>query len=90
VQPDRHVDPVSERRQRLRERARAEYIAGAEDEHRRLTGQTMTAEELERVLRRYPGTCSSAPVRGRNQYSPRPLRAGGPSPMVETEPRRDS
>jgi hypothetical protein len=39
----------------LKERARAEYLAGAEAEWRRLHGRPMTAEELERVLRRYPG-----------------------------------
>jgi hypothetical protein len=39
----------------LNERLRAEYIAGAEEEWRRRTGRPMTAEELERVLRRYPG-----------------------------------
>jgi hypothetical protein len=44
-----------DRRERLRERARAEFVAGAEDEHRRLTGRSMTAEELERALRRFPG-----------------------------------
>lgn len=55
-------DPVSqhlrrddEDRQRLRERLRAEWIAGAEEERRRRTGREMTAAELERVLRRYPG-----------------------------------
>ena len=32
------------RRQRLRERLRAEYIAGAEEEWRRRTGRPMTAE----------------------------------------------
>jgi hypothetical protein len=42
-------------RERLRERLRAEWIAGAEEEWRRRTGRAMTAEELERVLRRYPG-----------------------------------
>ncbi len=42
-------------RQRLNERLRAEFIAGAEEEHRRLTGRPMTRDELERVLRRYPG-----------------------------------
>jgi hypothetical protein len=36
-------------------RLRGEFIAGAEEGHRRLTGRPMTAEELERVLRRYPG-----------------------------------
>ena len=43
------------RRQRFKERAPMEYIAGAEDDWRRRTGRPMTAEELERVLRRYPG-----------------------------------
>jgi hypothetical protein len=42
-------------RQRLGERARAEYIAGAEEEWRNGTGRALTKEELERVLRRYPG-----------------------------------
>jgi hypothetical protein len=46
---------ASEPRQRLRERLHAEWIAGAENEWRRCTGWPMTAEELERVLRRYPG-----------------------------------
>ena len=44
-----------ERRQRLRKRLRAEWIAGAGDEWLRRTGRAMTAEELERELRRYPG-----------------------------------
>ena len=43
------------RRQRFKERARAEYIAAAEEEWRRRTGRPMTAEELQRVIRRYPG-----------------------------------
>ena len=47
---------IVDRRRRLNERLRAEYIAGAEDERRRRAGRPMTAEELERVLRRYPGT----------------------------------
>lgn len=51
----RDLDASAERRQKLRERARAEYIAGAEEEWRKRTGRPMTAEELERVLRRYPG-----------------------------------
>ena len=46
------IDP---RRRRLRERLRAEWIAGADDEWHRRTGRRMTAAELERVLRRYPG-----------------------------------
>ena len=43
------------RRHRLNERLRAEFIAVAEEEWRRRTGRSMTAEEVERVLRRYPG-----------------------------------
>jgi hypothetical protein len=43
------------RRQRFKERARAEYLAGAEEKWRRRTGRPMTADELERELRRYPG-----------------------------------
>ena len=42
------------RRQRLNEEARAEYIADAEEEWRKRTGRSLTNEELERVLRRYP------------------------------------
>jgi hypothetical protein len=39
----------------LNERLRAEWIAGAEEEWRQRNGRPMTAEELRRVLRRYPG-----------------------------------
>lgn len=42
-------------RQALRERLRAGWIAGAEEEWRRLHGRPMTAAELERVPKRYPG-----------------------------------
>ena len=51
----RPVKAQRNRRQRFKERARMEYIAGAEEDWRRRTGRPMTAEELERVLRRYPG-----------------------------------
>ncbi len=51
----RPVDPHRNRRQRFKERARLDYLAGAEEDWRRKTGRPMTAEELERVLRRYPG-----------------------------------
>ncbi len=51
----KRAGPVQDRCERLRERLRAEFIAGAEEDSRRRTGQPMTAEELERVLRRYPG-----------------------------------
>jgi hypothetical protein len=43
------------RHHHLRIRLRIEWLAGAEEEHRRRTGRPMTAEELERVLRQYPG-----------------------------------
>jgi hypothetical protein len=32
-----------------------EWIAGAEEEWRRRTGRPITADDLERVLKRYPG-----------------------------------
>lgn len=44
-----------DRRRRLNERLRAEFIAGAEEDSRRRLGRSLTKEELERVLRRYPG-----------------------------------
>ena len=40
---------------RLNQRLRAEFIAGAEEEWRKRTGQPMTVAELERVLLGYPG-----------------------------------
>ena len=51
----KRADPVQDRRQRLRERLRAEWVAGAEQEWFQRNGRPMTAAELERVLRRYPG-----------------------------------
>jgi len=42
-------------RSRLNEHLRAEFVAGAEEEWRNRTGRPMTAEELQRVHRRYPG-----------------------------------
>ena len=50
----RPVKAERNRRQRFKERARMEYIAGAEEDWRRRTGRPMTAEDLERVLRRDP------------------------------------
>ena len=47
-------EDVTDRR-RLDQRLRAEWIAGAEEEWRKRNGRPMTADELERVLRRYPG-----------------------------------
>ena len=51
----RPIKTERNRRQRFKERARAEYLAGVEDEWRRRTGRPMTTEELERAIRRYPG-----------------------------------
>ena len=51
----RRVTTERNRRQRFKERARAEYLAGAEDDCRRRTGRPLTAEELEWAIRRYPG-----------------------------------
>ena len=50
-----HPDEAANRRHQLNERLRAEFVAGAEEEWRKRTGRPMTAEELERVLRRHPG-----------------------------------
>ncbi len=50
----KRADPAQDRRQRLNERLRAEFIAGAEEDSRRRLGRGLTTEELERVLRRYP------------------------------------
>ena len=48
-------DPADDRRRRLNERLRQALIEGAEEDSRRRLGRALTAEELERVLRRYPG-----------------------------------
>jgi hypothetical protein len=54
--PERHVaEPDPERRARLNQRLRQAFIEGAEVDSRRRLGRGLTAEELERVLRRYPG-----------------------------------
>jgi hypothetical protein len=52
---NRPVKAEQNRRQRFKERARMEYLAGVEEDLRRRTGRPMTVEELERALRRYPG-----------------------------------
>jgi hypothetical protein len=54
VKSQRSSAPDAHRR-RLNERLRAEWIAGADEEWRMRTGRPMTAEELQRVLRSYPG-----------------------------------
>jgi hypothetical protein len=52
--PERPIDPADWQRA-MKVGLRAEFIAGAEDEWRKRNGRPRTAEELERVLRRYPG-----------------------------------
>jgi hypothetical protein len=49
------VESMRRRRRRLRISSRLEWIAGAEEEWRRRNCRPMTAEELQRVLRQYPG-----------------------------------
>ena len=44
-----------ERRERLDKRLRATFVEGAEEDSRRRLGRGLTAEELERILWRYPG-----------------------------------
>lgn len=54
--PERHVaDTDHARRARLTQRLRQAFIAGAEEDSRRRLGRGLSAEELERVLWRYPG-----------------------------------
>jgi hypothetical protein len=53
---ERHIArPDHDRRARLNQRLRQAFIEGAETDSRRRLGRGLTAEELERVLRRYPG-----------------------------------
>jgi hypothetical protein len=47
--------PAASSSQASHQRLRAEFFAGAEVEWHKRTGRPMTAEELGRVLRRYPG-----------------------------------
>ena len=49
------VDSERERRARLKAALRRAFIEGAEEDSRRRLGRGLTAEELERVLRHYPG-----------------------------------
>lgn len=43
----------------LNRRLRMEFLAGVEEDSRRRLGRPLTVEELERVLRRYPGDIGS-------------------------------
>ena len=47
--------PDGGRLEELNRRLRQAYVEGAEEQSRRQGGRGLTAEELERVLRRYPG-----------------------------------
>jgi len=51
----RAASPDMERRERLNQRLRRAFIAGAEADSRRRLGRGLTTEELERVLWHYPG-----------------------------------
>ena len=43
----------------LNRRLRIEFLPGAEEDSRRRLGRALTVEELQRVLRRYPGDIGS-------------------------------
>jgi hypothetical protein len=47
--------PDGDERRQLNARLRAAFLEGAEEDSRRRLGRGLTAKELERVLRRYPG-----------------------------------
>jgi hypothetical protein len=55
---------ADDRRLRLNQRLRQSFIEGAEEDSRRRLGRGLTAEELERVLRRYPGDVGADMTRG--------------------------
>jgi len=55
---DQQPSDLTDRTDRFRElnrRLRVAFIAGAEERSRRELGRGLSEEELERVLRRYPG-----------------------------------
>jgi hypothetical protein len=54
-QPQRQPTGSASRRSALNRRLRIAFIAGAEERSRETVGRGLTDEELERVLRRYPG-----------------------------------
>jgi len=53
-----------DRRAHLNQRLRQAFIEGAEEDSRRRLGRGLTDEELERVLRRYPGDVGADLTRG--------------------------
>ena len=55
---------ADDRRARLNKRLRQAFIDGAESDSRRRLSRGLTLEELERVLRRYPGDVGADMTRG--------------------------
>jgi len=74
-------DADQERRERLNQRLRQAFIEGAEEDSRRRLGRGLSREELERVLRRYPGDVVE---RGERQAPtvPRPKVGGRGAPSA--------
>ena len=58
----RRAGDAQPRRARLNQRFRQAFVEGAEEGSRRRLGRGLTAEELERVLRRYPGDIGTLTV----------------------------
>ena len=54
-QKPRQPTDSSNRFRELNRRLRVAFIAGAEEQSQREAGRGLTEQELERVLRRYPG-----------------------------------
>jgi hypothetical protein len=54
-QPPRQPTGSTSRLRELNRRLRLAFIAGAEERSRESVGRGLSEEELERVLRRYPG-----------------------------------
>jgi hypothetical protein len=75
--------PDPERRARLNQRLRQSFIAGADEDSRRRLGRGLRYEELERVLRRYPGDMAyrrrEEPVESL-RYFARGIEGGGAEP----------
>ena len=54
-EPPRQAPGSVSRRRELNRRLRAAFITGAEEDSRSRLGRGLSEEELQRVLRRYPG-----------------------------------
>ena len=52
---------VADPRAVLNQKLRAAFVEGAEEDSRRRLGRGLTEEELERVLRHYPGDMDTRP-----------------------------